>query len=456
MATVKLSAFLKERRTAYLDAVKAGKAKDWTVVMGNEAGDLDSITSAIAYAWYASKYQHVLAVSLTQTPRSELHLRAENLHAFELAQIDSNTDILCIDDVTALAEDEDAPFPSSTFALVDHNRLHPRFTHANPEARVVAAVDHHADEGLYRDTANPRRIVVPTGSCASLVAQLIEERLEALGSSSPDGEREEEIPPELATLLLCSILIDTGGLKPGGKAEAADHRAAKFLIPRVMHIEADSTAELQPDAIPSHLSTIPTTLIGDVNEGALHETPGLQELHATLQEKKASVAHLGTLDLLKRDYKEYTMVPAQTPSREIAVGLSSVPIGFASWLPRHADFWAETERFMQERGLTVLGVLTSFRDAEKPGKSGRGKHRREQMYVVRGDEDLAGALFDALEDAEELRLKRKRFPEFGVHNGFGDGFRARVWKQKNVDATRKVTAPLVKCIIEGRPGGASL
>lgn len=63
----------------------------------------------------------------------------------------------------------------------------------------------------------------------------------------------------------------------------------------------------------------------------------------------------------------------------------------------------------------------------------------EQMYVVRGDEDLAAALFDALEDAEELRLKSKRFWEFGVHNGFGDGYRARVWKQKNIDATRKVT-----------------
>ena len=111
---------------------------------------------------------------------------------------------------------------------------------------------------------------------------------------------------------------------------------------------------------------------------------------------------------------------------------------------------------MAERGLSVLGILTSFRDAEHMGKSGRGKHRREQMYVVRGNETIAHALFDALGDAEELKLKRRKFPELGVHKGFGEGVLARVWEQKNVDATRKATAPLVKTIIEGRPKGANL
>ena len=100
------------------------------------------------------------AVALTQTPRAELHLRAENLHALALAQLDPDTDILCIDDV--LISSAEAPFPSSSFALVDHNRLHTRFSRANPSARVVAVVDHHADEGLYRDSADPRLITVPT------------------------------------------------------------------------------------------------------------------------------------------------------------------------------------------------------------------------------------------------------------------------------------------------------
>ncbi|KAI0767405.1 DHH phosphoesterase [Fomes fomentarius] len=448
MAVTALSTFLKERKVAYLDAVKAGNGKEWTVVMGNEAGDLDSIASAIAYSWYASKLRGTTAVSLIQTPRSELRLRAENLLALELAKLNPETDILCIDDIPVGQSD---PFPSHNFALVDHNRLQPRFTRENSGARVVAVVDHHEDEGLYRDTADPRLIVVPTGSCASLVTQLFEEHLSASAAAS-DSET-EEIPPELATLLLCSVLIDTNGLKLGGKAEAADLRAARFLISRAA--KADSTAQQDSGTINSSaVSKAPS--LGAVNEEALHETPGVQELNAILQERKASVSHLRSLDLLKRDYKEYTMSPAQAPSKEILVGLSSVPVGFQSWLPRDEDFWSETEKFMQERGLTVLGILTSFREHPEPGKSGRGKHRREQMYVVRGDNDLATALFDALEDTEDLNLKRRKFPEYGVHIGFGDSYRARVWKQKNVDATRKVTAPLVKSIIEGRSKGANL
>ena len=396
------------------------------------------------------------AVSLTQTPRAELRLRAENLHAFELANLNPETDILCIDDIPQ-PPSPDAPFPSSSFALVDHNRLQSRFARANPDARVVAVIDHHEDEGLYRESADPRLIVVPTGSCASLVAGLFEDHLSASGASE-----EEVMPPELAAMLLCSVLVDTNGLKPGGKAESADLRAARFLIPRatgaLQHIMVHSTTPaLSALAVSEPPSESPqNAVLGGVKEEAPHETPGVQELNTALQERKASVAHLGTLDLLKRDYKEYAMSPARTPGQEIRVGLSSVPVGFASWLPRHGDFWTETERFMEERGLTVLGILTSFRDAEKVGKSGRGKHRREQMYVVRGDKELATALFDALEEAEALKLKRRKFPEYGVHNGFGDEFRARVWKQKNVDATRKATAPLVKSIIEGRPRGASL
>ncbi|CDO78237.1 hypothetical protein BN946_scf184681.g2 [Trametes cinnabarina] len=416
-----LSSFSKESKSTYLNAVQIGKGREWTVVMGNEAGDLDSISSAIAYAWYAFKVNGISAVSLTQTPRADLHLRAENLHAFELVHLNPDTDILCIDDVPVSPSQ---PFPSSQFALVDHNRLHPRFSRDNPDARVVAVIDHHEDEGLYKDTADPRVIVVPTGSCSSLVARLFE-------------EHPEHMTPELATLLLCSILIDTGGLRPGGKAEEADRRAASFLIPFASALsEHERTAELV--------------------RSAPEEIPSLQKLHVALQEKKASVAHLNTLDLLRRDYKEYSLTLAHVPSREILVGLSSVPIGFKAWLPRDPEFWAQTEQFMVERGLTVLGILTSFRDTEKLGRSGKGKHRREQMYVVRDDEDLARLLFNALDECEELQLKKKTFPDFGVHKGFRSGFRARVWKQKNVDATRKTTAPIVKAIIEGRRSASNL
>ncbi|PSR75684.1 hypothetical protein PHLCEN_2v8975 [Hermanssonia centrifuga] len=418
-----LADFVATQKAAYLNAVEEGKATDWTVVMGNEAGDLDSLASAIAYAWYATEIQKSPTVSLIQTPRSDLHLRAENLHALSLAGFDvTEPAILCIDDIPP-----SSPFPSNRFALVDHNRLQPAFYLENPDARVVAIIDHHDDEGCHKDTADPRIIVTPTGSATSLVARLLEEKCPSA------------IPSELATLLLCGILIDTNGLKEGGKAEMTDRAAAAFLL--------------------SHSLLVSES--GDSAGSGLQDHDQIQGLSAVLHSKKADVSHLGTRDLLRRDYKEYTMVPSWAPEKTILVGLCSVPVGLKSWISRDDAFWASTEQWAEDRKLSVLGILTSFRDEEKMNKHGKAKHRREQLFVVKEDgvEGLAERLFKGLKHSEELELKKRTFVEhYGVEEGvgFGPSFQAKVWQQGNTDATRKVTAPLVKDIIEGDSKGSNV
>lgn len=407
-----LAHFLANSKKGYLQDVKDGKGKDWTVVMGNEAGDLDSLASAVAYAWYRSAIQNDTAIPLVQTPRPDLSLRAENLYALELAGLSASTqDLLCIDDIPS-----SAAFPSIKFALVDHNRLQYRFVDGNPEARVVAILDHHEDEGHHTD-ADPRVIVVPTGSAASLVARLLSE-------TCP-----EAVPKEVATLLLCAILVDTNGLKPGGKAENIDREAAAFLTPKSLLSSPDR-----------------------VSATDLHEDTRLQELSATLHSKKGDVSHLGTRDLLRRDYKEYTFTPSWLSSKTIAVGLSSVPIGLHPWISKDGSFWASTEQWMADRNLAALGILTSFRDEKKLNKHGKPKHRREQLWVVREDvDDLTDRLFKGLKHAEELDLKKRSLAEdyfTEAPSSFAHRYRAKVWEQGNNDATRKVTAPLVKRIIE--------
>ncbi|TFY76065.1 hypothetical protein EWM64_g7946 [Hericium alpestre] len=242
-----LSHFLQLQKVNYLKAVDQGQAKQWTVVMGNEAGDLDSLASAIAYAWYATNTRKSLTVPLIQSPHADLPLRAENLHTLALAGIDPGRDLLCLDDAPFL------PLPSDKFALVDHNTLNPRFAH--PGARVIAVIDHHADEGNHIDTADPRIVAVPTGSCASLVAPLLRD--------APDT------PSELATLLLAAICIDTDGLKLGGKAEQADRDAVALLLPR-------STLAQQQPSSPTRSTTFATAA-----------EPALQRLTAELQAKKS-------------------------------------------------------------------------------------------------------------------------------------------------------------------------
>ena len=250
-----------------------------------------------------------------------------------------------------------------------------------------------------------------------------------------------------ATLLLSSIIIDTGGMVPGGKAIEVDQRAAAFLASKCT-LAVDSVSALE--AAPS-----------------LHSSAAIQELNATLQTKKRSVAHLSPRDLLRRDYKEYTLTPAFAPSRELSIGLASIPLGLASLVSRDSDRFAkDAKTWMDERGLSALGVLTSFRDEHKPGKSGKGKHRREQLWVVRSRDDMEGErggklaqkLFEGLEGSEELKLKQKKWQKVGVDPAvwgrvggpFGGAWRVAAWKQKNAEATRKTIAPIVKAIVEGK------
>ncbi|KAI0342519.1 DHH phosphoesterase [Trametopsis cervina] len=406
-----LAKYMEEQKDKYMEAVRSNQGSKWTVAMGNEAGDLDSLASATAFAWYRSAVENIPTVSLCQTPRSELRLRAENLHALELAGFDpSNPSILCIDELPITS-----PFPSTSFALVDHNHLLPRFSHDNPEARVVAVIDHHEDEGFHRETAEPRIVTVPAGSASSLVAQFLQSRCG------------DQLPSELAMLLLCGVLIDTDGLKPRGKAEEVDRAAAAYLVSRC---------------------ELATASLGHTD---LHQIPEVKSLTSTLSAKKSDVSQLNTIDLLRRDYKEYSMTPATAQDLTILVGLATIPIGLKSWFKRDGDFWSSTEQFMDDRGLAVLGILTSFRDEASAEK---GKHRREQLYLVREGlvEGLGEHLFHGLKHAKVLDLKKRHLrDDYGTtkHN-VPTSLQFKVWEQGNVQATRKVTAPLVKSIIESK------
>ncbi|KAF9491524.1 DHH phosphoesterase [Pleurotus eryngii] len=419
-----LSEFLTSAKTNYLRDIKDASVGggEWTVSMGNEAGDLDSLASSIAFAWLNATTKFTeKSVPLIQTAKDDFKLREENLYAFSLAGITNPLESL----VSITDIGNDAPFPSHKFALVDHNRLGGRFTTENPSAEVVAVVDHHEDEGLYKGTAEPR-IIGKAGSCASHVGLLL--------------RGADNVPAELATLLLCAILIDTGGLKANGKALPVDYEAATALIPM-------STYASEVD---------PTSYSGD----KLADAPAIKTLTAALSSKKEDVSRLSAYDLLRRDYKEYSHPLQWAPDQPtIKAGLSTVPTGVASWATK-GKLLEASEQWMKLRGLTVLGVLTSFRDEKKFTKNGRGKHRREQIWIIRGDANVVGVdalaerLWEGLKASDDLKLKKHKKFELVPKKERKEkekGIRWKGYKQGNADATRKVTAPLVKNILEGSP-----
>lgn len=366
-----------------------------------------------------------------QVLHKDFRLRGENIHAFQLAGLDTSDldipELICVDDLFLSSQ----KFPSNKFILVDHNVILPHFLVENDDARVTAVIDHHVDEGKYHDTANPR-VIEPVGSCCSLVTRLFH----ASG-----------LPAELATLLLCAILLDTHGLKEGGKARQADYEAAAFLVPRSTFAASVEPNFLQADSVAA--------------------APALMELTAELSSKKDAVAEIETKDLLRRDYKQYVLeVPWAGQKVAINAGLATVPLGLRDWMGRD-DFWGAAREWMEERRLSVFGILTSFRDETHTNKHGKPKHRREMVWLLKEEiadsesknvgslsvDALAEKLWKGIKASSELSVKHVHASD--VHDAYGADLtkvpptmRAKVYKQGNADATRKVTAPLMKQILE--------
>lgn len=365
-------------------------------------------------------------------------LRAENLYALRSVGIKEGFhELLC---------PEDLPNPNlcTTFALVDHNSLHP--TYASPGARVMAVVDHHEDEGKHFDTASPR-IIEPAGSCASLVTRVI--------MSYPTLQ----IPPELAALLLSAIVIDTHGLRKSGKAVDVDSEASAWLLPRT---DVLSSGNLVENAVESPQHVL--------------DHPWIQSVSNTLSAKKTAVSHLSTRDLLRRDYKEYHLnlspsICGDSPC-SITAGLATVPLSLSAFFsPSPISAVVAAQEWIKERDLSILGVLTTYR-------SKHDKAKRELMWVV--DENVSGprlpqVFFQGFEASEVLQARRTNFGRYGFdsHVGrvgkkeeevgresheeeesieaspFGVGLVARVYKQKNPAVTRKQVAPILKRVLEG-------
>jgi len=339
----------------------------------------------------------------------DLALRPENSYALQKSGIeDPAKHILLLSDLKDLH-----PYPAtSTFALVDHNVLSAEFAPDRDisKATVSVILDHHKDEDLHQN-AHPRTIK-SAGSCASLVAAFSQSRVPRL-------------PSELAILLLSAILIDTNGMKVGGKAEKADHDAAAFLIPQI-HLSSDD---------PSVTSQPADQVIKDLTKALNH--------------RKEEISHLPPRDLLRRDYKEKTHALSWIDSHPtIRVGMSTVPLRLKDWAEQGVLVEQGTA-WMKERGLNVLGVLTAFKSKKTK------QNKREMAWIVLQDEPnqfdhLPRRLWQGLEADQTILVREKK--ERKVHHLLGkkdlpDTIKVKIFDQGNPKASRKVTAPLIEQIL---------
>ncbi|KAE8266479.1 hypothetical protein A4X09_0g5868 [Tilletia walkeri] len=279
-----LSAFLRRTRSAALEFLrnlnsdsppKDVKCDHLTLIMGNEAGDLDSLASSIAIAYLLTHLPHppltntsasnnassahTLYAPLIQTAAADLYLRPENEAICRFADIDSSaqTDALLTIDALERGVDGAAVVSDSlgmdlgsdprlgketsggkvSFGIVDHPSLIPRWgSHQDRDVQYI--VDHHKDEGAHPDAKvrfmlGPGSVPAgeaPIGSASSMVVELFQDELLKAAKAGPAGS---QIPKAVADLLISAIVIDTDNLRavPRGRATPRDVLSHAILLP---------------------------------------------------------------------------------------------------------------------------------------------------------------------------------------------------------------------------------
>ncbi|CAO1619581.1 unnamed protein product [Parajaminaea phylloscopi] len=404
-----LSSFLREGKrfaVSRLSQPQNGSSSSTTterplvLIMGNGAGDADSLTSAISLCYFLTFQSHAnlplasplpsnaVYVPLVQTKRTDFHLRPENVAMTAAAGL-AQEDVLYISDLTDpssshglaldLARSEAlSPQRGTYLGLVDHPQLelpwqvdesqqasgstdsHEQWGRAR---EVIILIDHHADAGKHKDARlrvfrQPEGTAEsdPVGSAQSIVVNLFAEDLARDAAKTPKS---------LADLAISTVLIDTDNMRPPpkGRASKSDFAAVETLLPLSSLDSAASATNLRttllthsPKEVQDGLANSADAVI-DVKAFDPASSAPLADKTAAIADilaaSKAAVSHLSGLDLLRRDYKSSALsLEALGPQAQsvfgvngqaLHAGFSSVNLGLPAWLHRGEGHGTESE-----------------------------------------------------------------------------------------------------------------
>jgi exopolyphosphatase len=398
-------------KKAFLVDWQAGKESEWTIVEGNEGGDLDSMTAALTWAYHLghsteNSSHPIKAIALLQTPSHALDLRPENQLALKNSQMTpGHEDLLTMDE---LPEDpETLSRKLKGIVLVDHAEPLRKWSHA----KILSIFDHHKDRGTAPD-AEPR-IVEATASCTTIVARQMLDELEKL-------DHEYHMPHELLELVLSAIAIDSGGLT-SDKTTKADIEVSKRILAR-----------------------------SNWRNDALEDV--MEELDDELSKAQKKIDGLGLRDLLRRDWKG-DLVDTPSPSTPtVSLGFASIPYSLDEQILKTDfaelfDWFAVHAAWTAEAGVDISICLNKYKKVYKDGEK---RKIREIVLTVRDDvridQDQADALFKVAKEA--LENNKEGIDLQPWHRADELAPRQMVWTHES-DAGRKVIRPIVEEAVMG-------
>jgi exopolyphosphatase len=404
------SEWSRETKRRFLIDWQAGRSSEWTIVQGNEGGDLDSMAAALAWAYHLQHATQnssapVKAIALLQTPTDALDLRPENKLALDNSRMSPrHRDLLTIEELP-----EDAQTLSRHIrgiVIVDH----PVPLRKWDRAAVLSVFDHHQDRGA-APGAEPR-VFEPVASCTTLVARQMLDELEAL-------PEEYHMPHELLELVLGAIAIDSGGL---GDATDEDRRVARRVLDRSNWRGADLDDKMA-------------------------------EIDDELSSAKKDLDHLGLRDLLRRDWKGDLVDTPSPRTPTVSLGFSSIPYSLEEQIDKTEfqalfDWFAIEAAWTAQVGADISVALTKYKTRGPDGKGPKRKVR-EIILCVRSDVRIDGAQADDLFRVVSAAIEAE--PGLDVkpwHRASELGRRQMVWTHEDSDAGRKVIRPIVEAAVE--------
>jgi len=378
------------------------------LVLGNEAGDADTIISALSLAYIESVQEQQPKTPIVAIPKADLDTQRPEVNLLlELAGISHPTKVLLfIDD--ALIIEGDAVGDQVT--LVDHNVLAESLEREN--WTVVEIVDHHQDQGQYLDTCSgDARNIAFAGGRASVASActLVAERL-----------RQQWPPPcpaSVGLLLLGVILLDSVNLS---------ERVGK-VTQRDMDAVADLLSHTDWDALP-----VKTRQALQMPPPSVHASPDPSLLFQVLQDAKYDFqfwTSLSVRDSLRLDYKEY---PYDDETK--LFGISTVLMPMDGFLSKQ-QLVPGIVQYMEEVRVDFLGIMFAFQDVHG---------RLHRQFAICGTEnvpldDISSFLLRSDHSQGSLDLDGVSEPNLQ----FRDGLRMRFFNQRNVKPSRKQIGPIL-------------
>lgn len=455
-AVADLNAFLRDTRTLlrdFRDSMTKQK-KRLTLVLGNEAADLDSVACAVslAYSLHLADDDETRAYApVVCVPREDFPLRADARWLLDHVGID--VDALTFDGEISFetyartTRDDDA----LRLVLVDHNAVASSSAYAAFADAVDAVVDHHDDEKKYPAACDA--VIVPTGSCATLVAEALVE---------PSGTA-TRVSFETAARLFPKKKTGIPDSDASARLRVGDPRAALLLAAVLLDTQNLNASATRVHARDVAIVPILASLAGTGESiGAFHDE---------LKRRRRDQSGLSPRDLLRRDYKQWRFVPRATedvadapatdgstsPAWDVGVASFGVPLGeMATDARAIRDACAA---FGRDKRVDALALMCAFDDETTNAF-------RRQFAIAFFDADAEGkgaSLSAPPRDDALVALSARMFEPGGVLpvalGGLEpvadatalDAFGGFAFEQGDPTRSRKKAQPALAAFFEGAP-----